>query len=284
MTNTCKKTGCDLKIIVNADDLGESLPINGAIRRYACDGLISSASLLPNGPGFEDALKVVRDCDDLSIGAHLNLTQFSSLSRSPVLVDAGITDENGCFTGAAKWNSSSRLSFDRSTSEAVYEEWRLQLTKLYDCKISITHIDGHNHVHYYYRFMPIIKRLQKQFGIKRIRIRDVKPITFYGFFNSSLEKKMPPLDRQVSNLIWNCLLKAIPPRTMTVNHVFSYLSLCRYLSTGSRCPKRGVFEVVAHPGSDYLSYFAEENRLIERRRIHDLIPKFKLISYRDLEY
>lgn len=42
--------------------------------------------------------------------------------------------------------------------------------------------------------------------------------------------------------------------------------------------------MVAHPGSDYLSYFAEENRLIERRRIHDLIPKFKLISYRDLEY
>ncbi|HET60262.1 MAG TPA: ChbG/HpnK family deacetylase, partial [Chloroflexi bacterium] len=199
-----------------------------------------------------------------------------------VFREKGITDGDNYFTGIARYNSKDRIHFDSQLVDAIYNEWELQLEKLYENDIPVSHIDSHNHVHYRYELFFVLKRLQKKFDIARVRIKDVKPIGFYGIFNSSLPRKTPPLHREFSNLIWNMLLKTVPPPVKTADHVFSYRSLCKYLSTGSRCPKRGVFEIVVHPGSDYLDYFSEENSWVENKKLEQLLPDFSMITYHDL--
>ena len=272
-----------LTIIINADDLGENSIVNHAIYEYAQNGLISSASILANGDGFDEAKNVVTACPQISIGAHLNLTQFKSLSQADIFYQKGIVDENYYFNGAAKYNSKVKIDFDRHLVDAIYNEWKLQLEKLCDNNIPLSHIDGHNHVHYRYELLYILEKLLNKFNINKLRIKDVKPISFYGIFNKSLNKKTPPLRKELSNLIWNRRIKKACPFIKTTDHVFSYLSLCKYLSTGSKCPKSGIFEVVVHPGSNYLNYFCEENILVESRKIEELIPDFTMITYKDLK-
>lgn len=271
-----------LFIIINADDLGENKRVTQSIYEYAKRGLISSVSILANGDDFEGAKRVTLECPHISVGIHLNLSQFRSLSRASVFRERGITDENYYFTGAARYNSKVRIHFDRRLVDAIYNEWELQLEKLYDNDISVSHIDSHNHVHYRYELFFALKKLQKKFSINKIRIKDVKPIGFYGIFNKSLPRKTPSLHRELSNLIWNTLIKAVNPPAKVTDHVFSYFSLCKYLSTGSRCPQRGIFEVVVHPGSNYLDYFSEENVWVENKKLEALLPDFSLITYYDL--
>jgi predicted glycoside hydrolase/deacetylase ChbG (UPF0249 family) len=271
-----------LFIIVNADDLGENERVTRSIYNFAERGLISSASILVNGDDFDGAKHFAHNFPHISIGAHLNLTQFASLSKSDIFFERGIIDENNYFTGVAKYNSTAKIDFDRQLIHAVYNEWKMQLEKLYNNNISVSHIDGHNNIHYRYELLFALKKLQKEFNINKVRAKDVKPISFYGLFNKSLKRKLPPLKKEISNLVWNSLVKNIEPFTKTTDHVFSYLSLCNYLSTGSRSPRKGIFELVVHPGSNYLDYFLEENVLVEKRKIEELLPDFTLISYNEI--
>jgi len=271
-----------LKIIINADDLGENKKVNKAINEYARKGLITSASILANGEEFEEGCAIASTCQHISIGVHLNLSQFKSLSAQDIFTERSITNSNHIFTGLAKYNNRHQFEFDKFLADAVLLEWRLQIEKIFDNNIPISHIDGHNHVHYHNKLFPVIKKLQKLFKIDKVRIKDVKPLSFYGIFNKSLPKKTPPLRVEFSNFIWNQKIKNIKPLTKTVDHVFSYLSLFNYLSTGSKCPQKGIFELVVHPGSQYLEYFLRENAIVEQQMIFKFLPSHELITYNDL--
>lgn len=270
------------RVIINADDLGESGRVNREISLFAASALISSVSLIANGADFEGGKRVVSQYPKLSVGAHLNLTQFKSLSKSEVFIEKGVTDEEYLFTGSAKYSSDLKPEFDNQLVSAVFAEWDLQITKLLDNGVKISHIDSHNNVHYHFALLPVIKRLQAKYKIERVRPKDVKPLSFYGLFNRSLPRKTPPLKRELMNFIWNRRLICSKPKARVVDHVFSYLSLWNYLSTGSRCPKRGTFEIIVHPGSDYLDYFSKENELVAERALYPLLGDFELITCYDL--
>ncbi|NCC62798.1 MAG: ChbG/HpnK family deacetylase, partial [Verrucomicrobiae bacterium] len=244
-----------LYIIVNADDLGYDEGVNSEIERFAENSLISSVSVLSNGNGFDGAMRVVNRFPHLSVGIHLNVTEFESLSKSPCFQDCDITDAKNFFTGKIKYRPHIKPGFNKSILEAIYLEWDLQIRRLVENGITLSHMDSHNMVHYWRELFPIVKRLQEKYGIKVLRMKDVKPLGFYGIFNKNLARKTPPVLKELSNLIWNLRVRYVYPKTKLVNHVFSYKSLCFYLSTGSVCPKAGVFEVVVHPGLKYMDYF-----------------------------
>jgi len=61
-------------LIINADDFGESQQVNKAIIQSFENGLCSSATLMPNMPGFEAACELVHEYKLLNhIGMHLVL-------------------------------------------------------------------------------------------------------------------------------------------------------------------------------------------------------------------
>lgn len=271
-----------LKFIINADDLGENSNINQAIKDFAEKRLISSSTILANGEDFEGARQIVRDCNHISVGAHLNLTQFESLSKPDIFIEKGIVNEKGVFTGIMKFSVKNKIEFSPVLNEAIYRELSMQLEKLLDNKIPLSHIDGHNHVHYHRGLFHCIKKLQKTYGIKKIRVRNVKPLSFYGIYNTAFTHKTPPLRNEINNILWNLSVNYFQPSSITVDFVFSYISLYKYLLAGCELPKKGVFEIIAHPGSNYLEYFTEENMLIQNRTLESLIPDFAMINYNEL--
>lgn len=60
-------------VIINADDFGLSEGINKGIVKAFRDGLLTSTSLMVNMPGFEDAISLIRENPDLSLGIHINI-------------------------------------------------------------------------------------------------------------------------------------------------------------------------------------------------------------------
>lgn len=156
------------RLIVNADDFGISKRVNRAILESIESGLVTSASMMGNMPGFEDAVTLVRENPVLNgrIGVHLNLTEGHPLSR-PILDCPFFCNDNGCFVYNRR-RSLFRLS--RKEKKAVYEEMKTQLRRLLDAGIQPTHLDSHHHIHTEWAIAPIVCRLGREYGIGRVRL------------------------------------------------------------------------------------------------------------------
>src|ERR1035437_859076 len=61
------------RLIVNADDFGLSSSVNEAVIRAHREGILTSASLMVNEPGFDEAVKLARENPRLGVGLHLTL-------------------------------------------------------------------------------------------------------------------------------------------------------------------------------------------------------------------
>src|ERR1039457_2620927 len=61
------------RLIVNADDFGRSHSINEAVVRAHQEGILTSASLMVNEPGLDEAVALARENPKLGVGLHLTL-------------------------------------------------------------------------------------------------------------------------------------------------------------------------------------------------------------------
>ena len=66
------------QLIVNADDFGLSSGANRAIITAWQQGVLTSASLMVGGNGFEEAVALAKDNPGLQVGLHLTLVQGRS--------------------------------------------------------------------------------------------------------------------------------------------------------------------------------------------------------------
>ena len=74
------------KFILNADDFGMSKAHNRAVLDGYNNGFLSSASICANGPSFESAVnEILPECQNLSLGVHLNIIEGKSLTHCPLL-------------------------------------------------------------------------------------------------------------------------------------------------------------------------------------------------------
>jgi predicted glycoside hydrolase/deacetylase ChbG (UPF0249 family) len=156
------------RLIVNADGLGISNTVNRAILESIESGLVTSTSIMANMPGFEDAVMLLREHGNLNmrVGVHLNLTVGYPLSRT--IVDCPrFCNDNGRFVYDRKrWLF--RLS--RAERRAIYEEMKAQIERVLAAGIIPTHLDSHHHLHTWWGIAPVVCRLGREYGIRRIRL------------------------------------------------------------------------------------------------------------------
>lgn len=151
------------KLITNADDLGWSKGVNQAILLASNGGYLSHASLMANTDDFIHAVnEVIPNAPKLRVGLHVNLTCSKALSGKSV-----ITDEDGFMN-----NNFLKLLFLRKSKKAlkaIENEIELQLQKLIEHNIDVSHIDGNEHVHIIPSINKIVRKLAKKYNIERVR-------------------------------------------------------------------------------------------------------------------
>lgn len=149
-------------LIINADDLGASQGINDEIFELMTLGLVTSATIMANGPAFEHAVSRMKDFPTCSFGVHLNLTAFTPLSSLEGMEQ--VIDVYG--------HLSQRLfetTINSAMRVAAFRELSMQVTRAIDAGVQVSHFDSHQHVHTIPKLFPVFKRLQRTFGIRKVR-------------------------------------------------------------------------------------------------------------------
>jgi predicted glycoside hydrolase/deacetylase ChbG (UPF0249 family) len=213
-------------IIVNADDLGKTEEANHAIFELMARNRVSSATIMANGPAFEHAIRGLRQLRDRSFGIHLNLTEFEPLSRGPGT--RLLTDRNGLLV-----RDIVRAAWKLRLLHAAYTELCAQVDRLVASGVSVSHIDSHHHVHTVPSIFPVIKGVQRRYGLRKIRIsRNI----YTGQTPCS-----PAL--RAKKLLYNWALRADSETTEGFTDLTSFFEVA-----SNHTIRQRTIEIMVHPG------------------------------------
>ena len=154
-------------LIVNADDLGWTESVNRGIAEAHRHGIVTSASLLANGPAFASGAELARATPGLGVGVHLNLSDGKPVACQDSV--KSLVNERGEMESTPE-SLLLRLARRGSLFEEVEREWDAQIRKVRGAGIEPAHVDGHRHVHMLPGIFDIAVRLAKKHGIGAIRI------------------------------------------------------------------------------------------------------------------
>ena len=154
------------RLIVNADDFGRSHSINQAVIRAHQEGILTSASLMVNEPGLDEAVKLAKENPRLGIGLHLALILGHSTlppENIPGLVNARSEfSRNPVSTGL-------RYYFNRRLREPLQAEIHAQFDRFRATGLPLDHVNGHLHLHLHPVVFRILMEDAEKLGIQRMR-------------------------------------------------------------------------------------------------------------------
>lgn len=229
-------------LIVNADDFGLSSSVNQGVIRAHREGFLTSATLLANGPAFEEAVELAGENTDLGVGVHLNLVRgrpISPVGEVPLLVDG-----DGRFK---------KFRVGRLTDEFLVQagiEYRRQVERVVAAGIQPTHIDFEKHHAWQGPLYMEACTVAKEFGIFAVRnLREpvmwsLKVLGWPGLVKAG-QAMLLRKGFDFGGGLGSCGL-AGPERILGQSHIGG-MSEEVWLRLAERLPG-GVSEVMTHPG------------------------------------
>lgn len=151
------------RLVIHADDLGETAEITKGILECVDAGRVTSTSLMANMPATETAIaQAAKRGRKASFGVHLVLCEGPALTRPKSLTDA-----RGEFL--PKKTIGLRGLAHRLDPQDVEQELRAQIRTIADGGVEISHFDSHKHLHQLPVVRDVVARLAREFGVERIR-------------------------------------------------------------------------------------------------------------------
>ncbi len=248
-----------MRLIVNADDLGATQRVNTAVFALMASGRIRSATLLANGRAFDEAVSRIGDFPHCSFGVHLNVA--TRMPVGPASELAPILGTDGQFRVAAV----RRLIIPQSVRNAVLREWISQVARVKNAGVAVSHIDSHHHVHIIPSLFGTLKRLQREFGISRVRLAESRRGS----------RSLAAIPFRLGKAIWNRALRMDGTKTTD-----DFCSLAEFgTSTRKKYARSRTTEIMVHPGSPARE---EENSLLASEWWTQIMRDNEMISYNDL--
>ncbi|MDB8805453.1 MULTISPECIES: chitin disaccharide deacetylase [Romboutsia] len=163
------------KLIVNADDFGYCKAVNYGIISAYKEGVVKSTTVMANMPGFEHAMKLLKENPGLACGVHMTIS-----CNRPVLPNLeSLVDGNGRF-----FRRITNDVIDKMNLDEIYEELCAQIEKVKKYT-EISHLDSHHHVHTLKKLQPVIERIIEKYKL---------PIRGGFEYNLEYSKVVPMLD------------------------------------------------------------------------------------------
>jgi chitin disaccharide deacetylase len=253
-----------MKLIVNADDLGYDVDRDRLAFALMESGKVTSSTLMSVAPDFENAALKARSLHDISFGVHLTLTEFRLLSGNPLFRNIGVTDkDNYVISDIRKMRASPFFALQ----EAIFGEWKLQIEKVMDSGIRVSHLDSHHHIHNTLWILPVIRKLLKHFNIRRCR-----SVTRYYLFKEETKRV-----HWRSNFRHLLLRRYCPTRTP--DYFAGFEEGFSYLKRHPQFDVNGVVELMCHPGHPA---YASETLLLMTDWVDDFRKRWELANYYEL--
>jgi len=156
------------QIIINADDFGADVYRNQGIAEAVDAGVVTSVSVLVNGPAFDDALArlPVWQGRGVSVGLHVNLSEGDPVCKELAV----LPDEHGCFRGKSSTHKLLMQVGNQELEREVALEIEAQIELLESTGVRISHLDGHQHVHIFPAAIAAAVQAAQRHGIAWLRI------------------------------------------------------------------------------------------------------------------
>src|SRR5690606_11199016 len=130
------------QLLVRVDDIGMSHSVNLALQKVIDTGIPFSASVMVPCPWFREAVEILKQNPQVSVGIHLTLnSEWKNYKWGPVLgMEAvpGLVDELGYF-----FPSRALLQANNPTIEEIENELRAQIEKALTAGLKIDYLDYH---------------------------------------------------------------------------------------------------------------------------------------------
>lgn len=161
-------------LIINADDFGLCASVNSAIIELFLDKKISSATLMTNTQGTDDALKSLnsKELTNMPVGLHFNIVRGKS-----ILGKSSITDTDGYFLGRKLLFK--KIFLNKVKISDILEEFNFQIKFLQSNNIKLSHVDSDNHI---LSHPTIFSCLSEKIIKSNLPCRSLKPLKYVNFF------------------------------------------------------------------------------------------------------
>jgi predicted glycoside hydrolase/deacetylase ChbG (UPF0249 family) len=155
------------RLILNADDFGLTPGINRAIAELHSAGALTSATLMANGPAFDDAIRIAHAQPSLGIGCHIVLTDGIPLSP-PETIPTLLGPDRKSFR-ASVTDFFAAVLLGRVSPADIFRETQAQIDRIQQQGIPLTHIDTHKHTHILPQIARPLLDAAERSGIQAIR-------------------------------------------------------------------------------------------------------------------
>ena len=237
------------QLIVNADDFGLHPLINAGIIKGHQEGFITSTSLMPSAPCWQEAVRLAKENPRLGIGVHLTLVGSvpSVLPREQV---SSLLDDDGLFL--PDYVAFAKRYYSGAVKKAELEaELRAQLERALSCGVNITHIDSHQHTHVLPGINSLVLKLSNEYNIIRVRIPK-EGYLFTGGFQTSVGRLIGR-----SGLSFCADMAALRADSLGLRHPQHFYGMlagghlnAQLIANILRQLPEGVSEIMTHPGLD----------------------------------
>lgn len=237
------------QLIVNADDFGLHPLINAGIIKGHQEGFITSTSLMPSAPCWQEAVRLAKENPRLGIGVHLTLVGGvpSVLPKGQV---SSLLDDDGLFL--PDYVAFAKRYYSGAVKKAELEaELRAQLERALSCGVNITHIDSHQHTHVLPGINSLVLKLSNEYNIIRVRIPK-EGYLFTGGFQTGVGRLIGR-----SGLSFCADMAALRADSLGLRHPQHFYGMlagghlnAQLIANILRQLPEGVSEIMTHPGLD----------------------------------
>ncbi|HEX7654993.1 MAG TPA: hopanoid biosynthesis-associated protein HpnK [Verrucomicrobiae bacterium] len=155
------------RLIVNADDFGLSASVNAAVIGAHREGILTTASLMVNEPGFAEAVELARAHPRLGTGLHL--TFLMGHATLPPAEIPGLVNARGEFSNSPV-GVGFNYFFRRSWRDQLRREIHAQFARFHATGLKLDHVNGHLHLHLHPVIFGILMEDAAKLGITHLRL------------------------------------------------------------------------------------------------------------------
>ncbi len=279
------------RVIITGDDFGLCPAMNAAIVQAHREGILTCASLMINGPAWQEAVDLAKAWPELCLGVHLTLIQGRGVlphHQVPRLVDT---------QGNFRWQPVSAgltYFFSRRVQQEICAELEAQVEKMLAAGLRPWFLNGHLNIHLHPAVWPLVQQLAQRYEIPAVRLaRENLAVTL------SLNRQRPTY-KTVHALIFDWLSRRAGKslgKLKTNDHLFGLLNDgCMdepyLLGLLPRLPP-GVTEIYFHPAMhldremlQWTPHYRPEAELaaLVSPKVKEVLKRLKLelISFKEL--
>ena len=155
------------QVIITGDDFGLAPAVNAAIITGYRQGVLRCASLMSNGPAWQEAVALARICPGLELGLHLTLIQGRAVlppRQIPHLADAQGNFRRQPVAAGMKFYFQPRIR------QEIRNELQAQIDKMLQNGLTPRFLNGHLNIHLHPAVWPLVRDLAVQYGIPAVRL------------------------------------------------------------------------------------------------------------------